>query len=344
MSLQQKILATLKEFEHLQIAQQIDYDKFYLYSLITHSTAIEGSTVTEVENQLLFDEGIPAKGKPMEQQLMNLDLKAAYEHSLKLAKQKEDLSIETLKFLAGLVMKNTGSVYNTILGNFSSAQGDLRLVNVTAGSGGKSYLNHAQVPQKLLELCNNINQRRKSIDPNNIIECYNLSFDLHFWLVTIHPWVDGNGRMSRLVMNQIQFELGLIPTIINKNIKADYIDALIATRQSNDINIFREFMTKHHIKNLEQMILEHKQSKNSDLTINVPVNVPVNVPINLSERKQHIIAAMQSNNAITATQLSQMLGVSDKTIKRNIASLKEQGIVVRIGSNKGGSWLVNIVK
>ena len=36
----------------------IDYDKFYLYSVITNSTAIEGSTITEVENQVLFDEGI----------------------------------------------------------------------------------------------------------------------------------------------------------------------------------------------------------------------------------------------------------------------------------------------
>ncbi len=37
---------------------QVDYQKFYLYSIVTNSTAIEGSAVTEVENQLLFDEGI----------------------------------------------------------------------------------------------------------------------------------------------------------------------------------------------------------------------------------------------------------------------------------------------
>lgn len=47
------------------IEQQVDYNKFYLYSLITHSTAIEGSTVSEIENQLLFDEGISAKGKSL---------------------------------------------------------------------------------------------------------------------------------------------------------------------------------------------------------------------------------------------------------------------------------------
>ena len=53
----------LKRHKELGITDQIDYEKFYLYSIITHSTAIEGSTVTEVEAQLLFDEGITAKGK-----------------------------------------------------------------------------------------------------------------------------------------------------------------------------------------------------------------------------------------------------------------------------------------
>lgn len=41
-----------KEFQQLGISQSVDYEKYYLYSLITHSTAIEGSTLTEVEAQL----------------------------------------------------------------------------------------------------------------------------------------------------------------------------------------------------------------------------------------------------------------------------------------------------
>ena len=68
------LLQLLRQNQELGISKQIDYDKFYLYSIITHSTAIEGSTVTEVEAQLLFDEGIAAKGKSIIEQLMNLDL------------------------------------------------------------------------------------------------------------------------------------------------------------------------------------------------------------------------------------------------------------------------------
>ena len=50
-----------------------------MYSLITHSTAIEGSTLTEIDTQLLFDEGVTAKGKPLIHHLMNEDLRKAYE-------------------------------------------------------------------------------------------------------------------------------------------------------------------------------------------------------------------------------------------------------------------------
>lgn len=116
------LIKVLQEYNHLGIRDQIDYKKFYLYSIITHSTAIEGSTVTEIENQLLFDEGITAKGKPMVEQLMNLDLKQAYEQSMVWANEHKAFSVEMLKRLSAIVMRNTGSVYSTLTGEFDSSK------------------------------------------------------------------------------------------------------------------------------------------------------------------------------------------------------------------------------
>ena len=66
------LLQLLDQHRALGISEQIDYDKFYLYSIIVHSTAIEGSTVTEVEAQLLFDEGITSDKRTMpNQSLLN---------------------------------------------------------------------------------------------------------------------------------------------------------------------------------------------------------------------------------------------------------------------------------
>ena len=73
------LITLLNQYRDLGISEQIDFQKFYLYSIIAHSTAIEGSTVTEVEAQLLFDEGITSSKRTIQEQMMNLDLKTAYE-------------------------------------------------------------------------------------------------------------------------------------------------------------------------------------------------------------------------------------------------------------------------
>ncbi len=244
----------IKEYRELGIDQQLDYDKFYLYSLITHSTAIEGSTITELENQIMFDNGISIKGKSIIEQNMNLDLKAAYEKTLKYARNHDDITVDRLKELSALTMKNTGTEYHTALGDFSSAKGDLRLLNVTAGIGGRSYMAFNKVPQKLQELCDVINQTRHNAASMNLEQLYNMSFDAHYNLVTIHPWADGNGRMARLLMNWLQFEHHLIPSSIFTDEKEEYIKAIVATREQEDISIFRKFMTETMISHLKSDI------------------------------------------------------------------------------------------
>lgn len=339
MNREQKTLALLTQFKELGIDKQIDYDKFYLYSIITHSTAIEGSTITEIENQLLFDEGISAEGRSMTEQLMNLDLKAAYEQSIAFAKSHSDITVEMLKKLSPIVLKNPGTTYQTALGELSSANGDLRLLNVTAGTGGRSYMNYSKVPTKLAELCENINQRRKALSKANTIECYKLSFDVHFHLVTIHPWADGNGRMSRLLMNQLQFEYGIIPTNINKDRKAEYIEALIATRENDDIELFRNFMFDEHIRNLEQVIHNYQVSI-EDEGLEPRADVGINVGTNVGINEQRTLELIRINNRITAKEVAESLSVSLRQGERIMATLKEKGLIERIGPNKSGYWEV----
>ena len=158
-------------------------------------------------------------------------------------------------------MRRTGTTYNTLAGTFDSSKGDLRLVNVTAGQDGKSYMNYLKVPQKLKEFCGEMNERRDHLLKNpDVYGQYCLSFDAHLKLVTIHPWADGNGRMSRLIMNHLQNEFGLVPNKVLKEDKAEYINALAKSREEDSSVPFRDFMFKEHAKNLQQEIEKYKLS------------------------------------------------------------------------------------
>ncbi len=334
MNLNDKLLIVLNEYKQLGIADQIDYDKFYLYSLITHSTAIEGSTVTEIENQLLFDEGISAKGRTMQEQLMNLDLKNAYEQAIRMAKSHTDFSLEMLKDLLALVMKNTGSSYNTIQGSFNAAQGDLRLVNVMAGAGGKSYLNYTKVPSKLAAFCQEMNERRLAmVDSKDLLEQYLLSFDAHLQLVTIHPWADGNGRMSRLIMNYIQFEFGLVPTKVKKEDKAEYIQALIDSREQDSPQPFCEFMLQEHLANLREEIETFNHSEGGQKIEKVDRKGG-------QKTREAILDLIKNNEKITSTKMAQTLGINRSAISKHLKKMQDEGMIRREGPDKGGKWVV----
>lgn len=331
-----KLEQLVTRYREVGIDNQIDYDKFYLYSLITHSTAIEGSTITELENQIMFDHGVSLKGKSIEEQSMNLDLKVAYEKAIELAKQHKPITIDMLISLSALVMRNTGKEYKTALGDFSSARGELRLLNVTAGIGGRSYMNYSKVPAKLSEFCEQLNYERAKVSTMSVDELYQLSFDAHYNLVTIHPWADGNGRMARLVMNMLQFEFGLIPTKILKEDKEEYIKALVATREDDNLDIFRAFMTSMMEQNLQNEIATYLDSigvEESREKTSKGGEKP-------TKSRDKIIALLSENGELSAAALAEKIEISAKAVEKHLANLKADGIIERIGPAKGGYWKV----
>ena len=331
-----KLEQLVTRYRELGIDNQIDYEKFYLYSLITHSTAIEGSTITELENQIMFDHGVSLKGKSIEEQSMNLDLKAAYEKAIELAKQHKPITIDMLISLSAHVMKNTGKEYNTALGNFSSARGELRLLNVTAGVGGRSYMNYSKVPAKLAEFCDQLNAERVKSATMTVDELYQMSFDAHYNLVTIHPWADGNGRMARLVMNMLQFEFGLIPTKILKEDKEEYIKALVATREDDNLDIFRGFMTSMMEQNLQNEIATYLESiGNEESREKTPKGRE-----KPRKSKEKIVALLSEDGKLSAASLAEKIGISAKAVEKHLANLKTNGMIERIGPAKGGYWKV----
>lgn len=249
----------ITQYNELGIPRVIDHEKFNLIAIDHHSTRIEGSTLTEIETQVLINEGRTPNGKPLEESLMVTDHHAALVFALKNAKAKNALTVSLLTQVNALVMKNTGKVYNTMLGTVDSATGAFRKGNVTAGV---SYFpNFDKIENLTGDLVKKLNTAMRS--NLSIAEQLNLSFDAHFNLVSIHPYYDGNGRTSRLIMNFIQAYYGLPLAIVKSENKAAYIQALIDTRELENIQIFRDFMYGEYASLLGEEISKFTAMKNS---------------------------------------------------------------------------------
>ena len=336
------LMKLLQQHKELGISEQIDYQKFYLYSIITHSTAIEGSTVTEVEAQLLFDEGITSSKRTMMEQMMNLDLKAAYDYGMQWIKQHEDITVDWLVLLASKVMARTGSEYHAAGGDFSAAKGELRKLNVTAGLGGKSYMSYLKVPARLAAFCEELNKRRKAIDVNDIAAIYELSFWAHFELVTIHPWADGNGRTCRLLMNLLQMEFDVLPTKVLKEDKAEYIQALIDTREHEDISIFIDCMTRLHCQHLKSDIDHYLESTSEKMVDKLDLQKKMvdkwSIKPSLAEKMVDILEFVVDKDEFTTEQIVSHFGFNATTAKRYLRQLTEFGYLESHGSNKNRTY------
>ena len=338
-----QIEEALKAYRASGVEEQVDYQKFYLYSIVTHSTAIEGSTVTEIENQLLFDEGIAAKGRSLTEQMMNVDLKDAYLYAFRIASENPTYTSQLLQQMSALVMRRTGSECSTIAGHFDSSKGEFRLCNVSAGIGGRSYLAYNKVPRAVDEFCRWLNDEIAKADKTNIAACYRLSFEAHFRLVTVHPWVDGNGRTTRLVMNMIQRQLGLVPSIVRKEDKREYIQSLVDSRENEDSTIAQDVMLRHHIANLNRRVLQYQEndtvSTQSD-TVNDTANANNDTVTGLKKSLQKVYTAILNNPEITHFEIMETLHISESTAKRATRDLKKLGYIAREGSDKTGRWII----
>lgn len=336
------LLSLLQRHRQLGISDQIDYTKFYLYSLIAHSTAIEGSTVTEVEAQLLFDEGITSSKRTMVEQMMNLDLKIAYDYGMQCIAQHEDITVDWLIQLSSKVMARTGSDYHTLAGDFSAAKGELRKLNVTAGLGGKSYLSYQKVPSRLAAFCKELNKRRRAIDTTDVAAIYELSFWAHYELVTIHPWADGNGRTSRLLMNLLQMEFGVLPVKVLKEDKAEYIQSLIDTRDSQDIEIFINCMTRLHCQHIQTDIDRYIQSTDEKMVDKRGLLQEMvgkwSIKPSLAEKLVDILEYMADKAAITTEQIVTHFGYTATTAKRYLRQLSNFGYLTAHGANKNRTY------
>jgi Fic family protein len=248
----ENILSLYHNYLKLTKNDTFDFNKFNEYSIVHHSNSIEGSTLTKEETFLLLDEKLTPKNKPLEHSLMALDHLSALKYSIELANSKKLLNEERIKHISSLIMNQTGAKISAMGGDFDSSKGDYRKVTVRAGT--TTFINYQKIPIRVTELIHHLNEKITKV--KGFKEVNELAFDIHFQIVSIHPFADGNGRVSRLLMNYIQQYHKMPLTSIYLENKSEYFTSLQETRKQKDILIFRKFMFSQTEKYLLRKIKE----------------------------------------------------------------------------------------
>lgn len=202
----QKQINSLRPLKRKELESLKNY---FRIGLTYSSNALEGNSLTETETKIVLEDGLTIGGKPLKDHLEALGHGQAYDFLYKLAKKQIISEKDILKihknFYYLIDIKNAGKYRK-------------QQVSIT----GTEFIPPTPklVPNLMKDFAANISNMRLKYHPVEFAAI------LHKEIVTIHPFVDGNGRTARLVMNLALLQSDYFITIIPPILKSEYIACL----------------------------------------------------------------------------------------------------------------------
>lgn len=201
-----------------------------------NSNAIEGNTLTLQETALVL-QGVTIDKKPLKDHLEAVGYKDAFQYVEELAKQDKDLSEFDIK-----------SIHNLVLADRPEDRGSFRRVNVRIAGALTNPVQPYLIEPKIEELLNNYKEWSKTM---HIVECV-ANFHLHF--ESIHPFIDGNGRTGRLIMNLQLIKEGLPAINIKFADRRKYYDAFDEYSRTGSSEAMIKLVGEAVVSRLREMI------------------------------------------------------------------------------------------
>ena len=199
-----------------------------------HSNAIEGNTLTLKETKVAL-EGITIGGKTLREHFEAINHKDAILFMEDLAQKEDKLSEYSIKQIHSLILKNIDD----------ENKGKYRTTNVIISGAEHKPPQSFEVQSQMQEFIKKYNENITKLHP---IE---LASFVHIEFVKIHPFIDGNGRTSRLLMNLELIKAGFPPVVIKLEDRLEYYKALDIANNENDYKPFLELMKKVIEKSFE---------------------------------------------------------------------------------------------
>jgi len=218
-----------EEFKSFPKSAKKKYVGNFLIKFTYNTQRIEGSTLTLKETARLLEDGITPRNKPIK------DVKETEAHKLvfeSMFEEKEDLS---LKLVLNWHKKLFETVDLEIAGNIRN--------NPVAIAGSKYEPPQAveldYLLRKFFQWYNNNKEEKHPVE---------LAALVHLKFVTIHPFTDGNGRISRLLMNFILNRNGFPMLNIEYSNRTAYYNALERSQTKEQDRIFVQYLIKRYLK------------------------------------------------------------------------------------------------
>lgn len=217
---------------------------YYKISLTYTSNALEGNSLTLTETKIIIEDGITIGGKPVKEHLEVIGHSDAYDLLYELSTNREITEKEILQ-LHHLFYKSINE----------GKAGVYRNCNVIITGSEFELPKYTDVPELMKNFSANISKMKEHYHP------VEFAARLHERLVTIHPFVDGNGRAARLLMNLALLQAGYNIAIIPPVVRNDYIMALQEAQINNSKEPFVNFISemvlesqKEYLKLIERLL------------------------------------------------------------------------------------------
>ena len=189
-------LDTFRQYDSYRIAQALELEYTF------ESNRIEGNTLTLRETDLVINEGLTVSGKSMREHLEAINHQEAILYVKELVQKKTKINEREVLVMHNLILRGIMPEY---AGKYRNIQ---VMIKGSAHMPPQPFLVAKQMEELYLWYVTNYKTYHPVL----------LAAEMHERLVTIHPFVDGNGRTSRLLMNLILLSNGYVIA----NIKGDY--------------------------------------------------------------------------------------------------------------------------
>lgn len=212
-----------------------NFDKVFEVDYAHNSTAIEGNTLSLIETKVLLEDHISVGNKSLREIYEVVNHNKAFAYVKKCISENKPLDENIVKDIHSILMENilVGGVYRNV---------EVRI------TGAKHK------PPAPSEMYYQIKDFFRNLGSKSDFNPIELAAWTHAEFVKIHPFVDGNGRTSRLIMNYQLMRNGFLPVSVNKEDRLEYFNYLEEYAVNINLSHFIDFIAELEEQQLDEYL------------------------------------------------------------------------------------------